>query len=125
MKLIRVVTLLGLSMLTLPSIAADSAGQDMGNMKMPLEQVGAGSPIPPEPVEGEVRQVNKAQGKVTLRHGYIKNLDMPAMTMAYKVQDNSALDNLAPGDKVMFSADRVKGSVMVTTITKATIIDSK
>lgn len=69
--------------------------------------------------DGEVRKVDKEQGKVTLKHGPIANLDMPGMTMVFKVADPKMLDTIKEGDKVKFSADRVNGAVTVTAIQPA------
>ncbi|EWS55976.1 MULTISPECIES: copper-binding protein [unclassified Methylibium] len=66
--------------------------------------------------EGEVRKVDKEQGKVTLKHGPIANLDMPGMTMIFKVADPKMLDNLKPGDKVKFAASNKDGAITVTAI---------
>jgi len=66
--------------------------------------------------DGEVRKVDPGAGKVTLRHGPIANLDMPGMTMVFKVADPKMLENLKEGDKVRFSADRVNGAITVTRI---------
>jgi Cu/Ag efflux protein CusF len=66
--------------------------------------------------EGEVRQVDKEQGKVTLRHGPLQNLDMPAMTMVFRAADPKLLDGLKEGDKVRFTAERVDGAIAVTAI---------
>ncbi len=70
-------------------------------------------------VEGEVRKVDKDQGKLTLRHGEIKNLDMPAMTMVFRVKDAKMLDNLNVGDKVRFDAQKVDGQYTVTALVKS------
>jgi len=56
--------------------------------------------------EGEVRKVDKANGKVTLKHGEIRNLDMPPMTMVFTVTDKALLDKVKAGDKVRFAADK-------------------
>ncbi len=56
--------------------------------------------------EGEVRKVDKAAGKVTLKHGPIRNLDMPPMTMVFKATDPKLLDKVKAGDKVRFVAGR-------------------
>lgn len=69
--------------------------------------------------DGEVRKVDKDAGKVTLRHGPIANLDMPAMTMVFKATDPKMLENLKEGDKVRFSADRINGAIAVTRIETA------
>jgi len=66
--------------------------------------------------DGEVRKVDKEQGKVTLKHGPIANLDMPAMTMVFKVADPKLLDALQPGDKVTFAAANLNGALTVTAI---------
>lgn len=66
--------------------------------------------------DGEVRKVDREQGKVTLKHGPIANLDMPGMTMVFKVADPRMLDNLKPGDKVRFSASNKDGALTVTAI---------
>jgi len=69
--------------------------------------------------EGEVRKVDKEQGKVTLKHGPIANLEMPGMTMVFKVSDPKMLDSIKEGDKVKFSADKVNGAITVTAIETA------
>ena len=66
--------------------------------------------------DGEVRKVDKEQGKVTLKHGPIANLDMPGMTMVFKVADPRMLDSLKEGDKVKFTAEKVNGAITVTEI---------
>lgn len=64
--------------------------------------------------DAEVRKVDKDAGKVTLRHGEIKNLDMPAMTMVFQVKDRSWLEQLKAGDKVRFAAEKSNGAYVVT-----------
>lgn len=66
--------------------------------------------------EGEVRKVDLKASKVTLKHGEIKHLDMPPMTMVFAVQDSSLLEKLNPGDKVKFTAVSEKGKLIVTSI---------
>ena len=74
----------------------------------------------PSPVaDGEVRRIDKAQGRITLRHGEIRSLDMPPMTMVFRVRDAKLLDGLAVGDKVRFDAVQADGQYVVTTIVKA------
>ncbi len=70
-------------------------------------------------VEAEVRKVDKAQAKLTLRHAETKNLDMPPMTMVFRVKDAKMLDNLNVGDKVRFDAEKVDGQYTVMAIVKA------
>jgi Cu/Ag efflux protein CusF len=64
--------------------------------------------------EGLVKKVDKAQGKITLKHGPLHNMDMPGMTMVFRVQDAGWLDQVQPGDKVRFVAERVNGALTVT-----------
>ncbi|MGN8113488.1 copper-binding protein [Labrys sp. 22185] len=71
------------------------------------------------PVSGEVTKINEAQGKITLKHGPIKNLDMDGMTMVFAVADPAMLETVKAGDKVSFEADRVNGRLTVTKIEKA------
>ena len=66
--------------------------------------------------DGEVRKVDKENKKVTLRHGEIKNLDMPPMSMVFQVRDPALLDKIKPGDKIRFSAEKLEGAFVVTGI---------
>ena len=66
--------------------------------------------------DGEVRKVDKDNQKVTLKHGEIKNLDMPGMTMVFNVKDPAMLDNVRAGDKVQFRAESEAGKFTVTEI---------
>lgn len=65
---------------------------------------------------GEVRKVDKAQGKITLQHGPIESLKMPPMTMAYRVQNPAWLEQVKEGDKVRFDAEKVNGQYVVTAL---------
>lgn len=69
-------------------------------------------------VSGTVEKVDTAQNKITIDHGPIKNLDMEAMTMVFRVQDAALLKDMKAGDKVQFTADRVNGQLSVTSIKK-------
>ena len=66
--------------------------------------------------EGEVRKIDKEQGKVTLKHGEIKKHDMPGMTMVFKVKEPQMFDRIKEGDKVKFDTDRVDGAWTVTKV---------
>jgi Cu(I)/Ag(I) efflux system protein CusF len=66
--------------------------------------------------DGEVRKVDKEAGKLTLKHGEIKNLDMPPMTMVFQVKDAALLDKVKAGDKVKFRAEKTAGGLVVTAI---------
>lgn len=74
----------------------------------------------PVPVQGEVMRVNSAEGKVTLRHGPIPNLDMDGMSgMVFPLAIPAQLAGLKPGDKVVFEAARVNGRITVIRIAKS------
>ena len=64
--------------------------------------------------EAEVRKVDKDAKKLTLKHGPIKNLDMPAMTMVFQVKDAALMEKLVAGDKIRFTAEQHQGAYVVT-----------
>jgi Cu/Ag efflux protein CusF len=66
--------------------------------------------------DGEVRRVDRQQGKVTLKHGEIKSLEMPPMTMVFRVKVSAMLDRLKVGDKIRFTVDQIDGALVVTRI---------
>ncbi|MEN9763721.1 MAG: hypothetical protein RI906_3547 [Pseudomonadota bacterium] len=69
-----------------------------------------------EQVDGEVRRVDKDAGKLTVRHGEIKSLDMPPMTMVFQVRDAALLDKVKPGDQVKFSVEKSGSAYVITGI---------
>ena len=64
--------------------------------------------------DGEIRKVDKDTRKITIKHGPIQNLDMPAMTMVFQVKDPAMLDKVKAGDKVKFKAEKLGGAFTVT-----------
>ncbi len=70
-------------------------------------------------VKGEVVKIDKSAGKITLKHGPIKTLDMDSMTMVFRVADPAMLDKVKAGEKIEFEAARVNGAITVTKIGKA------
>jgi len=69
--------------------------------------------------EGEVRRIDAAARKVTLRHGDIPDLDMPPMTMVFQVRDAALLQGLQPGARVRFRAEKAGGTYFVTDLKPA------
>jgi Cu(I)/Ag(I) efflux system protein CusF len=70
--------------------------------------------------DGQVQKIDQSSGKITLKHGPMKALDMDMpMTMVYPVKDPSLLQGLKAGDKVQFQAEKVNGQITVTKIEKA------
>ena len=62
----------------------------------------------------DVLKIDKEAKKITIKHGEIKSLDMPPMTMVFQVRDAALLDNVKTGDKVQFRVVK-EGSVYVLT----------
>jgi len=69
--------------------------------------------------DGEVRRVDKDAKKITLRHGPLPSLDMPAMTMVFQVKDPAMLDQVKVGDKIKFAAEKLGGAFTITKIEPA------
>jgi Cu/Ag efflux protein CusF len=111
MKLSSFVTAAGVA-LSGVAFAQTSAADHAAHHPAGASAAAALSPM----TDGEVRKVDKEQGKVTLKHGPIASLDMPGMTMVFKVADPKMLDSLKEGDKVKFMADKVNGTLTVTAV---------
>lgn len=112
MKLSYVIGAFGLSIAFGAYAQSASSNEHSGHHVQAQAQAPAATAM----VDGEVRKIDKEQGKVTLRHGAIANLDMPGMTMVFKVADPKMLDSIKEGDKVKFAADKVDGAITVTAI---------
>jgi Cu(I)/Ag(I) efflux system periplasmic protein CusF len=95
--LLPILTLAALATPGLPVIAHAQA--------QPAQTVQADAAL----TEGEVRRIDTAAQKITLRHGPIANIDMPAMTMVFQVRDPALLNNAKAGDKVRFSVEKING----------------
>jgi len=67
-------------------------------------------------VDAEVKKIDKPAARVTLKHGEIRALDVPAMTMTWRVKDAAMLDNLQVGDHIQFSAERSANQYVITQI---------
>ena len=98
------------------AISAHAQAMDhskMGGMNMPGMKMDG---MPASMTEGEVRKIDKEAKKITLKHGDIKNLDMPGMTMVFQVKDAALLDKVKAGDKVRFVAANPGGKLTITQI---------
>jgi len=69
--------------------------------------------------DGEVRRIDRPAGKLTIRHGEIKRLEMPPMTMVFSVADPGLMNNLKGGDKIRFAVERQSGRMVITRILPA------
>ena len=88
--------------------------------KVIVTQAEAAGEQPAAPLsKGEIRKVDREAGKITIKHGPLENLGMPAMTMVFRVKDAAMLDQVKPGDKVSFEAEQVGGALTVVRIEPA------
>ncbi|MCC7183859.1 MAG: copper-binding protein [Rhodocyclaceae bacterium] len=89
----------------------------MAGLAQPAAERG-GTDISPSAamVDGEVRRIDGVAGKITIRHGDIRHLDMPAMTMVFTVSDKALLARVKAGDKIRFMVVREGGRMVVTEI---------
>jgi Cu(I)/Ag(I) efflux system periplasmic protein CusF len=71
-----------------------------------------------EMTQAEVRKIDAENKKITLKHGEIKSLDMPPMTMVFSVKEASLLEALKVGDKIQFVAEKINGNYVVTKVAK-------
>ena len=93
---------------SLPALAQGHAGH--GSM-------GAAQSAPK--IDGEIRKIDKNAGKLTIKHGEIKQMGMPPMTMMFPVKDKALLDRVKEGDKVLFTLASEGGNMVVTAIEPA------
>ena len=127
MKIFKsLITISTLLLVTTSVFAASHAGASMAKDAAKKEAV---APVPTSTLtssttaadmaDGEVRKVDKENKKITLKHGVIKNLDMPGMTMVFGVKDVAMLDKFKAGDKVKFKAEQTGTAIVVTDIQPA------
>ena len=97
-----------------PALAASHQGGHGGHGAHGDHGKPAAQAAAAELVDGEVRRIDKEGAKLTLKHGDIKSLDMPAMTMAFHVKDKAMLEPLKTGDTVKFKAVKDGGRYVIT-----------
>ena len=113
MNLIQVIAASGLALAFGAQAQPASAPVDHGSHHAPA----TASAQPQTPwVDAQVRKIDTATGKLTLRHGPIPNLDMPPMTMVFGVADVALLQGVKEGDKIRFTANKLNGAFTVTAI---------
>ena len=96
--------------------AGSHAGAPMAAGEAKKESLAA---KPTDMADGEIRKIDKENKKITIKHGVIKNLDMPGMTMVFQVKDAALMDKIKTGDKVRFSAEQAGSAIVVTDIQMA------
>ena len=113
-KLILIASVLATTALYCGSVLAQTATPAPAAPAATMEK-----PAMKDAAEAEVRKIDKDAKKITLKHGPIKNLDMPGMTMVFQVKDAALLDKFVAGDKILFTAEQQQGAFVVTGAEKA------
>ncbi|MGU7838056.1 copper-binding protein [Burkholderia sp. AW33-5] len=99
-----------------PALAAgDMSGMDMSGMKM---SSGAAAESNAVLTDAEVKKIDLASGKITLKHGALENVGMPPMTMAFKAKDAAMLAEVHAGDKVKVRVENVNGTLTIVKLVK-------
>ncbi|CAE6763777.1 hypothetical protein R75465_03273 [Paraburkholderia aspalathi] len=103
------------------SIAAAPAfaGDDMAGMNMSMKPAASKDSSNAALTDAEVRKVDSASGMVTLKHGALQNVGMPAMTMAFKAKDAAMIKQIHEGDKVKVRVEDVDGTMTIVKLEKA------
>ncbi|HEY0956222.1 MAG TPA: copper-binding protein [Roseateles sp.] len=116
MKIIKTLTLAAVTAAT-TTLAATALAQAMDHGKMH----GAGSPAATsaDMTDGEIRKVDKDNKKLTIKHGDIKSLDMPGMTMVFQVKDPAMVERVKAGDKIRFKVEKGASGFVVTELQPA------
>jgi Cu(I)/Ag(I) efflux system periplasmic protein CusF len=102
------------ALLTLSGAAFAQATMD--HSQMPMASTATATPAM---TDGVVRKIDKDSGKLTIKHGDIKHMDMPGMTMVFTVKDKSLLDTVQVGQKVQFMVVHENSQMVVTDIRPA------
>ena len=93
-----------------PSVHAASHDAHAGHGTMSTPAASAESAL----VDGVVKKIDKAGGKVTVAHGPLLNLNMSRpMTMVFRVKDASWLDQMRVDGRIRFVADSVDGTLTI------------
>lgn len=79
----------------------------------------AGAPAAETLSTGVVKKIDLEQGKITISHGPLAKLEMPPMTMVFRVADPQFLTQTKVNDTIRFEADKVNGAYTVMRIEKA------
>lgn len=87
--------------------------------QMNMDHAKMGLAAAPGMTDGEVRKIDKDAGKITIKHGDIKHLEMPGMTMVFAAKDKALLDKAQVGDKIRFMVINEGGKMVVTAIEPA------
>lgn len=103
---------------TLTIAASGHAAEPASHAVASTDSAQAGGDVKAGMSHGEVRKVDLAAGKLTIRHGPLENLGMDAMTMSFKVRDPAMLSQVRPGDRIGFVAEEMDGALTVVKLEK-------
>jgi len=99
-------------MLAGPTFAQTPSPDHHGHAQTPAAPAATAADL----TDGEVRRIDAAASKLTIKHGEIKHLDMPPMTMVFEVREPALLQGVQAGDAVRFTADKIGGRYTVTSL---------
>lgn len=117
--LLALAAALGTVASVVPAVAWAQTDHSQHGAAQPAAKTAAKAPADTALAEGEIRRVDRGARKLTIRHGEIRNLDMPPMTMVFGVKDPALLDAVKAGDKVRFRAEKAGEDLVVTAIEPA------
>lgn len=111
MKLLKLKLILNATALVFTAVSFNPvfAQMNMDHGKMNMAAM-------PGMTDGEVRKIDKEAGKITIKHGEIKHMDMPGMTMVFSVKDKAALEKVEVGQKIQFMVMQENGKMIVADI---------
>ncbi|MFM0339916.1 copper-binding protein [Paraburkholderia fungorum] len=94
------------------------AGDDMAGMNMSMKSSGSNTSSTAALTDAEVKKIDPATGMVTLKHGALTNVGMPAMTMAFKAKDAAMVKRVHEGDKVKVRIESINGTLTIVKLEK-------
>ncbi|MBU9465573.1 copper-binding protein [Burkholderia multivorans] len=92
------------------SVPVPAAADDMADMKGGQPTMSAQDAAL---TDAEVTRLDAGRGMVTLKHGALRNVGMPPMTMAFKAADPAMLGGVHVGDHVKVRVERVNGRLTI------------
>jgi Cu(I)/Ag(I) efflux system periplasmic protein CusF len=114
----KLLTLTAAFCTTFTLASAALAADDMAGMKMDNGAMAAATPDSSALTDAVVKKVDPSTGMVTLQHGALKNINMSAMTMAYKAKDASMINQAKEGEKVKVRVENVDGTLTIVKLMK-------
>ncbi|MFT7773980.1 copper-binding protein [Roseateles sp.] len=116
MNTIKTLTLAAVAAIT-TTFAGTALAQAMDHGKM--HGAGTSASAAAEMTDGEIRKVDKDNKKLTIKHGDIRSLDMPGMTMVFQVKDPAMVERVKVGDKIRFKVEKGASGFVVTELQPA------